>query len=161
MANVIIEEKMQRRAKLYQKIIWTVFSASLSIPLMWYVAVKYAHVDYTFKQILFNMLMGYAIFGIQFYGIRILIKLIKNYTKQQWFSEDNLKLYQRLGAVIFSYVFVRYFMQSISSLINADKIQNQEPIIFFNSDNLTLLLIGAALYLGFWSRRRFWGSHQS
>src|SRR3990167_10317209 len=124
------EKKINKRNRLYLKIMWLALMPLVSVPLMWFISVKYAHVQFTLKQIIVNMLLAYSTIGLQLYGIRILFKLIKNYSKQEWLSDDNLKLYQKLGAVMFIYIFVQYIVQSISTIVNADKLQSHEPITF-------------------------------
>ncbi len=161
MATGNFKEKMSKKNRLFQKIILVALVALVSVPIMWFMAVKLGHADYTPKQIIINMVLAYSTIGLQLYGIRILIKLIKNYSKQNyWLSEENLKLYQRLGAVIFSYIIVQYVVQLISVIVNADKFKPHEPVTFFHVDTITILLLGAFLYIGSRCRLRFLGRSQ-
>lgn len=146
------KQKIAKRNRLFKKILIVALFALVSIPLMWFLSVKVGHSDFSLKQIIINMCLAYSTIGLQLYGIRIFIKLIKNYSKQEWLSEDSLKLYQRLGAIIFIFVFVQYFAQSISVIVNADKLKSHEAVTFFHVDTITLLILGALMYLG--SRRR-------
>lgn len=148
----LYKQKIAKRSGLFKKILVVALFALLSIPLVWFMSVKVGHADFTLKQIIINMCLAYSTIGLQLYGIRIFIKLIKNYSKQEWLSADNLKLYQRLGATIFIFVFVQYIAQSISVVVNADKLQSHEPVTFFHVDTITLLILGAFMYLG--SRHR-------